>query len=576
MGRPVEQLPGPTPADPAGARGGTAASQLRASGLATQVEIHDRQQLEVRFNHAIGSEAGAQRHVIDTYFFIPRNVGVNRTNFSREGFYADVTALMRLDAAPLPLCELADETCTASPLHRFARAVEDFRQSPRPPPSRPVSVHVKLYAHLFAVAVTGEISRLRQLAREVGQPRGGSPAELEREILGALDRMRLGLHAYRRVRAAFWPFEKLCHESLVEAMRGSDEYMSLLLEERLAQFVAQVDALPPRDDAPALAVRVRLLLAGIAREEAAYRRKYGYLTLSRDALGAGEYFTYRSSLLKKSVQQALYLDPREVRVDTFLRNAVGAVAAALGAIWATALAMQLPGNLGTLPSGTKTLFFAAAVGAYVMKDRIKALTGEWLGRRLRQHDHTSWLYGESLATVGLGMLRARQQEAMRFVGDHEVPADIQQMRLSRRTVQNAELLHEEVIHYRKTLEVSTRDDAQPLPDGYRVRDILRLNVRHFLVRLDDPLDRVDFFDPARGAFARADLPKVYHLNMVVKVTRENTEGAGHERLEHLRVVLNKDGIVRVEQVAAVGPNPLAGAGRRLRLPIRLRLRGLGR
>ncbi len=546
----------------------------RGSGLETQAESHDHQQFEIRFNYAL-EDTGPQRYAVDTYIFTPRNVGVNRTNFPRDVFYADVTALMRLDAAPLPLTLLANPSCEASPLSRFAAAAESFRSSPRPPPSRPVAIHVKLYAHMLVVAVSEETERLVRMGRELGRTPERTPERLEGELLSALERMRQALKAFRTVRAAFWPFERLCHRSLVEAMRASDEYMSLVVEERLARFVTEVQEAVPAQTHPGLAVKLRLHASVLAREEAGYRRKYGYLALTSEGLAMGEYFAYRASLLKKSVQQALYLDPREVRVDTFLRNAVGAVAAALGAIWATALAMQLPMNLGSLPSDTRTFFFAAAVIAYVLKDRIKAMTGEWLGQRLRRHDHTSWLYGDSLETVGLGMLRARQREAMRFLSPAEVPERIRNLRLSHRTVQNAEPQQEEVIHYRKTLDVGKRDEAARLPEGYRVRDIMRLNVRHFLVRLDDPTDRVEFFDPVRGAFSETSVPKVYHLNVVVKVTHTQADGTGRERLEHLRVIINKEGIVRIETLGGEGPTALPPR-KAFRLPIRLRLPLLGR
>lgn len=546
-------------------------SQVGRAGLSTQVEVHDRHQLEIRFNYAIGRETGAQRYEIDTFIFIPRNVGLNRGNYSRETFYGDVTALMRIDAVPLPLDRLADPTCEASPLSRFAKAVEAFRQDPRPPPSKPVGIHVKLYAHLFAVAARAELSRLERASQAVAE--GTRPVEsFETDLLAALDRIRLGLGEYRKLMAQVRPFERLCHESLVDAMRTADEYMSLIVEERLAQFVAFVEKLPPREDGVPFAARVRLRSTTLAGEESAYRKKRGFITLARARLDSGEYYNYRASQLKKSVHQALYLAPREVRVDTFVRNAVGSVAAALAAIWATALAISLPLNLGDLPSGTRTLVFLAAVVAYVLKDRIKAVSNEWLGQRVRQHDHTSWLYGESLDEVGLGMLRARQRESMRFVSDNELPPDITRMRRSRRTVRNAALTQpEEVIHYSKTLEVGTTEDGRDLPEGYRVRDILRLNVRHFLVRLDDPVDDLDFFDPGLGSFARATLPKVYHLNVVIRLTRRDSDGEGQQRIEHLRLVLTKDGIVRAEAVNHAGLQIVPLTRKRVRLPLGLRL-----
>ena len=248
------------------------------------------------------------------------------------------------------------------------------------------------------------------------------------------------------------------------------------------------------------------------------------------------------------MQQALYLNPRHSHSDRFTRNAIGAVGAALAAIWA--LAAQLPATLASASGTTKLLVFVIPVLAYVLKDRIKTLTNETLSKWLRRYDHVSWLAGESLAVFGLGMLRARFAEAMRFVTSAETPDDIRALRMTGRTVPSAEVAAEEIIEYRKVIDVRAKDD-EPFPEGYRVRDSLRLNVRHFLVRLDDPLDHVAYYDAARGTFAAAELPKVYHVNVVAKIRRV-AEGGDDVRTERLRVVLNKDGIVRVDQVAVRG------------------------
>src|SRR3954447_20286476 len=93
----------PAPAPPARPAPDPSHPARRVASLDTQCEVHDRHQVEIRFNYGIGSDEGPQRYQVDAYFFIPRNVGLSRSNFSREQFYADVTALMRLDAAALPL-----------------------------------------------------------------------------------------------------------------------------------------------------------------------------------------------------------------------------------------------------------------------------------------------------------------------------------------------------------------------------------------------------------------------------------------------------------------------------------------
>ncbi len=519
----------------------TAPPGLRGRRLSTQVEVHDRQQLELRLHYLLDGPTTAQRYTVDSYFFVPRNVGVNRSNYSRDQFYADVTSLMRLDAEPLPLDQLADRSCKASPLHGLAEALAQFQHASRPPASRPVVVHVKLYAHLFAGAAKSEVKRLRRRLGKVIEPADGEL--FESKLQRALARLRKALFAFRDIRGACWPFEEMAHQSLRDGLRNADEYMSLVLEEQLSRLVDSLHEAHPLPGS-GFASRCQLRIRELAGEDAAYRYKYGYLALSEGE--RGDYFSYRSSQLKKAVQQALYLDPRSVEVDKFRRNAIGAVAAALAATWA--MAAQLPGSIANASGTAKLILLALPVLAYVGKDRIKTLSSEYLSKRLRSFDHTFDLTGQTLATLGLGMLRARIRESMRFQRVQELPADVVDLRLSQRTVRTSDIATEEVIHHRKTVFLSSGDVAAKLPDGYSVRDILRLNVRHFLVRLDEPLEEARYFDWRKESFSVARLPKVYHLNVVVKTRREWTGGASLEQLDRIRVVLNKDGIVRVELV----------------------------
>jgi hypothetical protein len=520
-------------------------------------EIHDRHQLEIRFDHEIGGGPGIQRYQVEAFLFVPRNVGVSRTNYSRDQFYGDVTALMRIDAAALPLERLADEQCASSPLHQLARDLDALRSQPRPPPSRPIVVHVKLYAYLFTRAVDAELRSLRErVAAAARSPQGSvGRASLEGEAAAALARMQRALWAFRSVRGAFWPFEELCHRSLAQALRAADEFMSLHLEERLAPVALALDADPGILDGSGTAARVRLALTRLAEEEASYRERYGYVRLDASALARAEYFNYHVSLLKKTVHGALYLDARASSGDAYLRNAVGALGASLAAIWA--LAAQVPIAVMSLSGGTKAVVFMAAVLAYVLKDRIKALTNEVLLRRLRKYDHASRLTGDSLEAMGLGMLEIRIRESMGYRRSDDLPEEVRALRLSQRTVRHAEVATEEVIDYRKELFVGRRRGREePVPAGFRVRDILRLNVRHFLVRLDDPVDEVAFLDRDRGAFRSAQVPKVYHVNLVVRSEQTDAEGRARVRYERLRLVLDKNGIVRIESVESREPATL--------------------
>jgi hypothetical protein len=493
-------------------------AKRRLAELSVQSEMRDLNQVDIRFSYALAGEESALRYTVDTFLFIPRNVGVNRSNYSREQFYADVTALMRLDAKPLPLERLADPSCDDSPMHVLAQILSEFRTARRPPDSRLLIAHVKLYAYLFTV---GARSSLQRGGRAFGKSDEADASDADAAAMrleATLAAAREALRVYRSMRGSFWPFERVCHESMPEAMRAADEYMSLVLEERLARLSARLERRPP-----SLAIaRARLAIRGLAREEAAYRRKYGYLVFSGDRPTDGEYFSFRSSMLKKAVQQALYLDAREVKADVYLRNAVGMVGATLAAIWA--LAAQIPLALARASSDAKLLFLAIPVLAYVMKDRIKVLTNEHLVRKLRRFDHTSWLSGASLREVGLGMMTARVREAMRFLSVSQVPGEVRRSRLSHRTIPHADFSKEEVIHYQKVIDVGARRGERLASDAFWVRDIFRLNVKNLLTRLDEPVDEVSYYDERRHGFRATSIPKVYHVNVVVRLRRQSPDG----------------------------------------------------
>ena len=123
----------PAPSTDLGPEWRASAAPSEGGPRETLVEAHDRHQLEVRFNYTLGREAGPQRYSVDLYFFVPRNVGVSRANYNRDRFYEDANALVRLDAATMPLDRLADNRFAGSPLAKLTQALEEPARLPARP-----------------------------------------------------------------------------------------------------------------------------------------------------------------------------------------------------------------------------------------------------------------------------------------------------------------------------------------------------------------------------------------------------------------------------------------------------------
>jgi hypothetical protein len=134
------------------------------------------------------------------------------------------------------------------------------------------------------------------------------------------------------------------------------------------------------------------------------------------------------------------------------------------------------------------------------------------------------------------------QERVRFMELDDVPAEVLALRVANRTVRGAELGAEGVLLYRRRVALST-EKGVALPQGMGLRQIIRLNLRHFLVRLDEPRHEECHYSPRDERFRRFGLPKVYHINLIARVVSGRNPVA-----QRWRVVLNKEGIVRMETV----------------------------
>ncbi|MDW8280589.1 MAG: hypothetical protein RMK29_02690 [Myxococcales bacterium] len=521
----------------------TGSPELRA-----EVEIHDRQQIEVELAYPLLRDRTSV-YVTELLLFVPRNVGVSSHNYSRDNFYADLTAYLRLDSPRLSLSELADLSCERSPLHHLARALSALEADLQARLPQPILVLIKLFGHSFREAVVAARQALQQQIAEAAAARGSQRAAARAALLASLQDMaqngHVALRRFRALRRRFQPLSGARPQVVRETFEYVDENATSFLVEQMAEVASDLGRQAALHDGSGMVAAALCTLHREAREIAAGRRAEGFVYPNPAQQRTAEFFTYRRGQIKKSMQQAFYLETRALRRDPYVRNAIAMVAAGLAAIWS--LVAQVPATLGGLSSETQFLFLASAVVAYMLKDRIKDLTKEYLGQRLRHYDHDNRILADNLSVVGLKGISGRARERMRWTTPAQLPERLRHLRAHPRTVAGSDISSEEVIDYIRTLMLSPEPGSE-LPPGFALRDILRLNLQRFMLRLDEPLDEVSYFDLRRQRFLRVQTPKVYHVNLLLRVC------AGLERsrevlLARYRIVLNKERILRIEKVA---------------------------
>jgi hypothetical protein len=507
-----------------------------------RVTVRDRRTLEVRQVFPLPAAGQTARYDVEMYFFMPRSFGVTPASYNKERFYRDGQALLRLTSTGAPLAELSDLSNTRNPAHILRNQLADLT-GPDAPDSETLEALAQMFGAEVADGVEREAADLRKEVEREGSPPAEAEARLERfcaEALGALGTMR-------RLRAKTLAYRAVAPRRLLDSLAFAEEYACAVIDEEMSELAQVIDDAPALFDGRGTAVRMRLRIARTLQDVNERRRDQGF------AVPWGkspEFFSYRIGLLKKEVQRALYLDTRNAARDPLIVNSAAMVAAGLAATWATLA--QLPLWTGGWGTSQGVYFLLIAVGAYILKDRIKEWVRMGLARRLLKWDHDKKIVGDALSRVGLGRFSGRARERVEWRGeDNDIPEQVWKLRRKHRTVRGVEPELERVLHYTRSVEIA-QDPAEPVPVGMGVKELFRFSLNDVLRRLDDPLDQVSFYDTEAGGFRTQELPKVYHLNLVVVAT----EGiAGEQHLTRWRVVVNRKGILRVDEVAT-------GRGRR--------------
>lgn len=516
---------------------------LSAGGSGARLEggpdlaARDRRTLELRQFFRLPRSAGTT-HSYETriWFYFPRGFGIGATTWGHDAFYRDVNVYLRIHAPRLQLKELADLEHPTNPASVLRRALPALLEE-RAPSAQSLDLLAKTLGAELADAAT---SAARALGARIAQASPGDAAALERALHELCTDMLRALAAVRRLRAKARAYRTVAPSTLIPALAFAEEFASAVVDERLAELAARVDKAPGLRDGKGSAVRLRLVLARTAEEVVRRRVEQGFAIPSGES---PEYFTYRHGLLKKEVQRALYVDTRASTRDPFFRNSAAMVAAGLAATWATLA--QIPLLTGGLTTSQGALFLGTAVGAYILKDRLKEWVRNALSKKLLRFDHDRHIVGDALGPAGLGSFSGRAQERVRWVDNDELPKDIQAVRAKHRTVRGVAPELENILEYQRIVQFACAKD--PMPEGFGVQEIFRLSLDEILKRLDDPVDQVAYYDHRAATFRNADMPKVYHLNLIAQHTDMQT---GQVMAARWRVVVNQDGIVHIDPVVA--------------------------
>jgi hypothetical protein len=490
-----------------------------------RISSHGDHQLEIGVVYPVSKEQDVAEYKLDAYIFTPYHLGIAPPRYSVTDFFSGLSSYIRYTPASIPLHKLYDPSCELSPLIRLINMLTRAEKQSE------LDTNKILYELRGLVNIYH--SQLREIRKLIGtmvsqEEPASNIAERLVLFISQIDRF---LKDFRSLRNMF--FESYIPALLREGFLWADESNSVKTEKEYYRIYKYIG------DNKELKETAELLIEK-AEAEQNYRKSNHYQTVIDPADPIkGELMLYRESMLKKWAQTAMYMQVETNPVGKRLTQVIAGTAAAIAmtfAVVATFLAEKLFVSY-SLP------WALLIVVAYIFKDRIKEL----LRNSFAQHfpylvaDTANYII-DSQIKQRVGALR----NSVRFCKSSNIPADVVRLRNMHSNPFSQLMPPENVLHFRSTVRLNCLQLRSRHMRLEAITNILRLKLDKWLENMDDPSDAVSFTE--NGVLREIVANRVYHINMIVSLSDEHQTA---QPLARYRLVLNRNGIVRIEKVAVV-------------------------
>ncbi len=485
------------------------------------MKLNKRSKTQVEFNliFPLDMEQGKMAHTVDAYLFVPRSLGINQNSYPGYLFYRDLQRYSELMPIQQSLGQMLDsDGGLLSLMHECiarARKGSETKQVPQEFESS-----ARTFCRFFKSAMDTQLDEALELrGRDVSTQASEDFMRLTGQLLEEFRQLRKPLQEpvpltdYQRV-------FMLC-----------DEYLSLLVEDASCRLAYSIK----NRKLSGLDELVTELFAN-ARKELDYRIENGYPSIP-DAKRNNEAFVYRRKTLRTYIE-TLYFMTTENKPDSRLaRELLLSMAAGISMVFATAATFIAHVRF----DNWTTTFFVILVISYMFKDRIKALTQDYLKSRGQRLFHD---FRNTIRSDVTGKPLGIQFESFGFLPGSELKPEIVRLR-NRDVLDNLDndYVGEHSILYKNKSRLYPKrmGDAFPNSGIHSLHQILRFDFTRFARKMEKSKSRL--FIPNETDYEKHRGRYTYHIHLIIDF-RSKSE----KKYLHYRIVMSNDGINRIETV----------------------------
>lgn len=535
-----------------------------------RLEAHDANQLELKLSYLVEPGVKRQRYLVETYMFVPRTLGISGQSYGAPGFFEDTQTFVRLKTPTVALEALA-KAGRGERWFSPVRAELDRLLGGGSKVTDELVRSLKLLGGIYRSAIRDEGRLLQSRFVSLEDDIEGAlmrEQELSRSLAVFIEHLESALTRLRHVGSR-------CEHAIVpqvvrETWAAVDEYVSIYAEEIATTLVQACDERlqthpdrrepEPADRADRKGGKsheegslevIRERLADVAISAYKYRRSRGYPSYAIPG-APNEDLPRRRRILKRIISSVLYLDLRHEEGGAIQKDIIAGLAAAIAMLFAALVALWAQVEWGPL-SGT---FVGILVASYIIKDRLKDWGKRFFAKRLAR-----WLpdFVTEVRNPDSDQVIGQCRESVSVVDPSRIDPKLVELRHADHP--SAIASHgrpEVVVRYVKEVALDSEGLQGAMAGVEGLNDVIRFNFAKFRARMDDPVEIYRIVHPTNRSVVEVPCARVYHINVILKITRGDPK-AGKSHIERVRVVLDSEGLKRVESIPVIGVKQTADA-----------------
>lgn len=484
---------------------------------AKDLTARDQLQFELKSDITIQSHKKNTVFKQEYYIFIPQSLQINEDTYSREQFYQDETNLIRYKTPTFTFQEIIHSK--KSPLNRIPQLYQlpDLYGKQ----SRLIVDEIRLFANIFRSTLRDRIQNLF--------------FEIDRHVESSFSLLHqlLQLHTeLKEVRSLYWSLQTQCckkkgDELLSFNFKYVDEFISQTIQNYLALLLKNLRELQLHQFQ-----EIDLKFCELIIQEQEHCKSFDQVN--------EESRLHRHGILNKFVLESLLLKSSRVALEEKHRHWFGGIAAAIAmSVYMVIFAWKSSDFvINSLP------FVLLAIVLYVLKDRLKEGLKTYYSRKAFQWfpDYKTQVFDYDNRLIG------RLTESFTFTKRKNIPADFLEAR-DRAWSEDVEEIdcQESIIHYKREVTIYPNPHLEKARRS-ELNTFFRLNIQHFLEKASDPLGVRFELNPDTLEIKSKLLPKIYYLYIILNQYYVGGEQNERREIKKFRLVVNKKGINRVEQL----------------------------